>query len=131
VCAVCNETCAICDRFFCANHSETCRVCGCAYCRGCVGPSGLCHTCAGIREVGVPVDPADEPWATDAQAAGLVAGYRWLRVGNRRYVIYQGRGTLGQTAVVVTDTSPKAPRLVRVRRLTGDDLFVGRSWAMR
>ena len=130
VCAVCHETCAICERFFCTNHAETCRLCGCAYCRDCVGSSGLCQTCAGMQEVGVPLDPSAEPWAVDPQVSGL-KGYQWLRVGNRRYAIYQGRGPLGLTAVVVTDNASGAARLVRVRRLTGDDLFVGRRWAMR
>lgn len=131
VCAVCNEICGICERFFCTAHAETCRLCGCAYCSQCVDASGLCKTCAGIQEVGVPVDPSDEAWAVDPQAAGLIEGYRWLRVGNRRFVIYQGRGPLGLTAMVVIDGSSRGARVVRVRRLTGDDLFVGRSWAVR
>lgn len=66
---------------------------------------------------GVPVDLTDEPCSADLEAAAMARHYSWLRAGNQRYIVYDGRNRLMGGAVIVVDVTGGADNVVAVRRI--------------
>ncbi len=118
ICAVCSDSCGICEMPYCETHSAVCRHCGQTYCSNCVSAAGLCATCESMASgSSVPVDLKAEACSADLEVASMARHYNWVRGGNQRYIIYDGRNRLMGGAVVVVDLTGGADNVVIVRRI--------------
>ena len=78
----------------------------------------MCETCETLHAgSGATVDLSQEPCTADLEVAAMARHYHWLRAGNQRYVIYEGRHRLMGGAIVVVDLSGGAENVVLVRRI--------------
>ena len=121
ICAVCSETCGVCEQPYCNTHSLRCRHCGQQYCGNCIGISGLCATCESLATddaAAVDVNMSEEPCAADLEVSAMARHYRWKRASNSRYVIYEGRNPLMGGVVVVAEVRRGASNVVAVRRFS-------------
>ncbi|MFO7632367.1 MAG: hypothetical protein R6W76_07505 [Caldilinea sp.] len=125
VCPQCTPTCAICGDYHCDEHTVGCVQCGQEYCSVCVNRTGLCATCASVSVEGKPVERQALAWEDYPPAQALIAHYRWIVAGNRRYEIYVGEGAMMSMAIVVVDRQTERPRVVWVRRLSALDRLRG------
>jgi hypothetical protein len=129
VCPVCNEPCPICGEYYCEEHAGVCQLCGGIYCSQCVDDRGVCATCTGIVQEGVRADLSDEPWVDDYDVARLAAEeYKWLKSENGRYIVYLGRASFMEHAIVTVQKAPSGGQATLVRRLNLDDLLRVRFW---
>ena len=118
ICAVCSDTCGICEQPYCEAHSARCRHCGQAYCSRCVGAFELCATCDSLMlGGGESIDLTEEPCAVNPAVVDIMRHYSWVRAGNRRYVIYEGRNRLMGGAVVVAETEGGMKNVVLTQRV--------------
>lgn len=88
--------CPVCGQPHCGDHSFRCVICNQTACARC-GRDNQCDTCRQLPAG--PILPATAVPGVRGIRPGL---YRWQRVQNRQFVVYQGRRWLGQ-AVIVTD----------------------------
>ena len=118
ICGICSETCGICEQPFCHMHTTRCRHCGQEYCARCVGAFDLCATCdLLILGGGEQVDLTEEPCAASPAVADVMRHYGWVRIGNHKYVIYEGRNRLMGGAVVVAEAGGGMTNVVLVQRV--------------
>jgi hypothetical protein len=78
----------------------------------------MCATCVSVSVEGKPVERQALAWEDYPPAQALIAHYRWIVAGNRRYEIYVGEGAMMSMAIVVVDRQTERPRVVWVRRLS-------------
>lgn len=78
----------------------------------------MCYTCESLLGgQGEEIDLGQEPCAADLEVAAMVRHYRWVRAGNHRYVVYEGRNRLMGGVVVVVDLTGGAENVIHVRRI--------------